>query len=86
LVQQARERAGAATPRRAQLERALSAAENRIAQLETQLAVLDATATESRRNGLRARLAQARLDGDLARRRLHALPVESPSTGDGNPP
>ena len=85
LVQQARERAGAATPRRAQLERALSAAENRIAQLETQLAALDATATESRRNGLRARLAQARLDGDLARRRLHALPVESPSTGDGNP-
>jgi electron transport complex protein RnfC len=85
LVQQARARAGAATPQRAQLERALSAAENRIAQLETQLAALDATATESQCNSLHARLAQARLDGDLARRRLHALPVESPSTPDGNP-
>ncbi len=85
LVQQARERAAGATPQRSQLERSLKAAENRIAQLEAELAALDAAATESRRNGLHARLAQARLDGDLARRRLHALPVESPSTPDGNP-
>ncbi|MGE3296997.1 MAG: electron transport complex subunit RsxC [Porticoccaceae bacterium] len=86
LVEHARARAGAATPQRAQLERALSAAESRIAQLEAELAALDATATESRRNGLLARLAQARLDGDLARRRLHALPVESASSREGNPP
>ncbi len=85
LVQQALARADAATPRRAQLERALSAAENRIAQLETQLAALDAAATESRRNGLRARLEQARLDGDLARQRLHALPAEPSPPRDGNP-
>jgi len=84
-VQQALARADAATPRRAQLERALSAAENRIAQLETQFAALDATATESRRNGLRARLEQARLDGDLARQRLHALPAEPSPPRDGNP-
>ena len=85
LVQQALARAGAAAPRQEQLARALSAAENRIAQLETQLAALDATATETQRNGLRARLEQARLDGDLARRRLHALPAESSPIRDGNP-
>ncbi len=85
LLEQALARAGAATPRRAPLERALSAAENRIAQLEAQLAALDATATEAQRNGLRARLEQARLDGDLARQRLLALPAEPSPTPDGNP-
>lgn len=85
LVQQALARAGAATPHRAQLERALSAAENRIAQLETQLAALAATATEAQRNGLCARLEQARLDGDLARRRLHALATAPSPSRDGNP-
>lgn len=86
LLAQALARAGTATPRREPLERALSAAENRVAQLETQLAALDATATDSRRNGLRARLEQARLDSDLARQRLRALPVEPPSTRDGDKP
>ena len=76
LVREARSRAQAATPRRAQLERMLRAVESRVAQLETELAALDTETSEAQRKALLARLQQARLDGGLARRRLAALPAE----------
>jgi electron transport complex protein RnfC len=82
LVREARSRAQAATPRRAQLERMLRAVESRVAQLETELAALDTETSEAQRKALLARLQQARLDGGLARRRLAALPAEPAAADD----
>lgn len=85
LVRDAQARAQAATPRRAQLERALRAAESRIAQLDSQLAALDTQTSDAQRKALHARVQQAHLDADLARRRLAALPAESAAAADRAP-
>lgn len=83
LVREAQLRASTTAPRRAQLERTLIAAQDRLAQLESRLAALDAGVAEAQRKSLYARLQQARLDVDLAQGRLAALPTQSPADERG---
>jgi electron transport complex protein RnfC len=83
LVREAQLRASTTAPRRAQLERALIAAQDRVAQLESQFAALDDGVADVQRKSLHARVQQARLDADLAHRRLAALPTQAPAADRG---